>query len=69
MDGQFTPMLTTRDWNEEWKALQTARERSDDSAVWDAKAKSFPVKHGSQQGYVADAKFALVGDHHVQHSL
>ena len=54
MDGQFTPMLTTRDWNEEWKALQTARERSDDSAVWDAKAKSFPVKHGSQQGYVAD---------------
>lgn len=54
MDGQFTPLLTTTDWNEEWKALQVARERSDDPATWDAKAKSFPVKHGSQQGYVAD---------------
>ncbi len=50
----FTSRLTTTDWNEEWKALQVARERSDDAATWDAKAKSFPVKHGSQQGYVAD---------------
>lgn len=54
MDGQFTPMLTTRNWNEEWKALQIARNRPDDPATWDAKAKTFPVKHGSQQGYVAD---------------
>ena len=50
----FAPLLITTDWNDEWKALQIARERSDDSTVWDAKAKSFPVKHGSQQGYVAD---------------
>lgn len=53
-NGSFIPALTTTDWNEEWKALQVARERSDDATVWDAKAKSFPVKHGSQQGYVAD---------------
>lgn len=45
--------LVTTDWNEEWKSLQCARERSDDSAVWDAKAKTFPVKHGSQRGYVS----------------
>jgi len=51
-DNVFTPLLTTTDWNEEWKQLQTAREHFDDPAVWDARAKTFPVKHGSQQGYV-----------------
>jgi len=50
----FTSTLTTSDWNEEWKALQVARARSDDAAVWDKKAKTFPTKHGSQEGYVAD---------------
>ena len=54
MAGEFTSLLTTTDWNDEWKALQAARERSDDAATWDAKAKSFPAKHGSQLGYVAD---------------
>lgn len=49
----FKPLLTNVDWNEEWKALQVARERYDDAAIWDAKAKTFPVKHGSQEGYVA----------------
>ena len=52
-NGLFEPTLITTDWNEEWKSLQQVREHSDDSAVWDAKAKTFPVKHGSQQGYVA----------------
>lgn len=52
-NGLFKPTLITTDWNEEWKSLQQVREHSDDSAVWDAKAKTFPVKHGSQQGYVA----------------
>ena len=51
-DGTFTPLLTTTDWNDEWKRLQTARKRSDDAQVWDKKAKTFPVKHGSQAGYV-----------------
>ena len=53
VNGVFASTLITTDWNEEWKALQKAREHSDDSAVWDAKAKTFPVKHGSQEGYVA----------------
>ena len=54
MGGEFASALIATDWNAEWKALQVARERADDAAVWDEKAKSFPVKHGSQQGYVAD---------------
>lgn len=54
MGGEFTSLLTTTDWNEEWKALQLARGRSDNAETWNAKAKSFPAKHGSQHGYVAD---------------
>ena len=49
----FTPLLTTTDWNEEWKRMQDARGRADDASVWDARAKTYPVKHGSQKGYVA----------------
>ena len=64
---QFTSSLISTDWNDEWKALQVARERSDDSAVWDAKAKTFPVKHGSQQGYVAD--FLRLADVHPGESV
>lgn len=52
MATPFVPLLTTTDWNEEWKALQTARQRADDSSFWDEKAKTFPVKHGDQTGYV-----------------
>lgn len=48
----FTPALTTTDWNEEWKELQVARRHSDDAAVWDEKAKTFPVAHGEQTSYV-----------------
>ena len=51
-DDTFTPLLTTTDWNAEWKRLQTARKHADSSEVWDKKAKTFPVKHGSQAGYV-----------------
>ena len=53
MAEAFTSLLTTTDWNEEWKRLQEARSHADDPAVWDEKAKTFPVKHGSQEGYVA----------------
>ena len=48
----FTPLLTSTDWNEEWKALQVARRHSDDASVWDEKAKTFPVAHGEQTSYV-----------------
>ena len=51
-DAGYTPLLSTTDWNEEWKRLQKARQHFDDPAVWDEKAKTFPVKHGSQEGYV-----------------
>ena len=27
----FTPLLTTHDWNEEWKELQKARRAADDA--------------------------------------
>ena len=30
-DDTFMPLLTTTDWNEEWKRLQTARKRADDA--------------------------------------
>lgn len=32
--------------------MQAARRHADDAAIWDEKAKSFPVKHGAQTGYV-----------------
>ena len=51
MNETFTPLLTTTDWNEEWKRLQTARQAVDDVSVWDEKARTFPVKHGSHEGY------------------
>ena len=66
-DGVFTPLLTSTDWNEEWKRLQTARQHSDSADVWDKKAKSFPVKHGSQQGYVSD--FLRLADLHEGDSV
>ena len=53
-NDEFIPSLIATDWNEEWKKLQVVREKTDDSTIWDAKAKSFPVKHGSQEGYVAE---------------
>lgn len=39
-----TPLLTTRDWNEEWKTLQKVRRHADDASYWDERAKSFGTK-------------------------
>ena len=52
MTDQFASRLTTTDWNAEWQSLQSARNRFDDAAIWDERAKTFPVKHGDQSGYV-----------------
>ena len=52
MDELFRPLLSTTDWNEEWKALQTVRQHYDDPAVWDERSKTFATKHGSQSEYV-----------------
>lgn len=40
----FVPLLTTRDWNAEWKELQKARRRADDSSYWDKRAETFTSK-------------------------
>lgn len=40
----FVPLLTTLDWNEEWKALQRARRTADDAAYWDKRSATFGTK-------------------------
>ena len=40
----FTPLLTTHDWNEEWKELQKARRAADDASHWDKRAATFGSK-------------------------
>lgn len=40
-NGSFTPLLTTTDWNVEWKELQRTRRATDDAAHWDARSKTF----------------------------
>ena len=44
MSDQFTPLLTTADWNEEWKELQKARRHADDAAFWDKRSATFTTK-------------------------
>lgn len=38
---EFTPELTTKDWNAEWKQLQKARNAADDPSQWDERSKSY----------------------------
>ena len=40
----FTPLLTTRDWNEEWKQLQVARRKADSAEFWNKRSASFGSK-------------------------
>ncbi len=42
--GDFTPLLTTRDWNAEWKELQKVRRRTDNAEHWDKRAATFGTK-------------------------
>ena len=44
MTQNFTPRLSTTDWNEEWKNLQVARRKVDNSAYWDKRSKTFSTK-------------------------
>ena len=41
MHDEFTPLLTTTDWNEEWKELQKVRRHADDAAFWDKRSATF----------------------------
>ncbi len=40
----FVPLLTTRDWNEEWKQLQQRRRTPDDASYWDKRSATFATK-------------------------
>lgn len=44
MVDNFTPLLFTQDWNEEWMQLQKMRKRADSSKYWDGRAPSFGSK-------------------------
>lgn len=44
MAENFTPLLTTRDWNEEWKELQKERRHVDDATYWDKRSQTFATK-------------------------
>lgn len=44
---EFTPLLSTNDWNEEWKRLQKARRKADDASYWDERSKTFGTKLGA----------------------
>lgn len=41
MNNTFTPLLTTSDWNEEWKDLQNVRRAADDASYWDKRSETF----------------------------
>ncbi|MEG0990715.1 class I SAM-dependent methyltransferase [Gordonibacter sp.] len=43
MPESFVPLLSTHDWNEEWKQLQKARRQADDAAHWDERSKTFGI--------------------------
>lgn len=43
-DAAFTPLLSTYDWNEEWKALQRSRKAADDASYWDKRSATFGTK-------------------------
>ena len=44
MTQNFTPLLSTTDWNEEWKRLQIARRKADNAEYWDKRSKTFSTK-------------------------
>ncbi|MDD7369683.1 MAG: methyltransferase domain-containing protein [Berryella intestinalis] len=52
MTDQPRSLLTTTDWNGEWRALQKSRAKASDAKAWDERAATFPTAHGSQSGYV-----------------
>lgn len=44
MHDEFTPLLTSMDWNEEWKELQKVRRHADDASFWDKRSATFTTK-------------------------
>ena len=50
---ELTPLLTTHDWNEEWKALRRIRQHRDSSDYWNTRAKTYTTKDAPNR-YVED---------------
>ena len=44
MHDEFTPLLGSTDWNEEWKELQKLRCHADDASFWDKRSATFTTK-------------------------
>lgn len=44
MSDNFTPLLPSTNWNQEWKKLQEVRRRKDSSSYWDSRSKTFGSK-------------------------
>lgn len=44
--SSFVPLLTTKDWNDEWVNLQSARRHSDNSSFWDKRAEDYNKPFG-----------------------
>lgn len=42
-ESAWRPVLTTTDWNAEWKELQKQRRAADDPSYWDGRAHTFPT--------------------------
>ena len=52
-NAAFTPLLTTRNWNDEWKELQRIRRHRDSADYWNGRAKSYTTKDEPNR-YVED---------------
>ncbi len=62
MHDAFTPLLTTTDWNAEWKELQRARRHADDASYWDERAKTFTTKDSPNPYVTSFLELAKVRD-------
>lgn len=49
----FLPILTTTDWNAEYRTMQQFRRKTDDAAYWDKRAQTFTTKD-APNAYVED---------------
>ncbi len=58
----FTPELTTKDWNAEWMELQKARRAADSARHWDERAKTYHKAVLPPSPYVEE----FIADAHVR---
>ena len=60
MTDEFTPALTSTDWNAEWKELQKARRRTDDASYWDKRSATFTTKDAPNRYVEAFLEYAAI---------